>query len=187
MGGNVMQTKYFENDDKRYVEITPPGFWSSMVNVNQFIDITDGTWQPAEITWSSGGSNLPHNDMSHTTNFAAALAHAMAIKAELDLDVGQPVTPHAKKYMTDDDNYLPPFAYAILPSTGDTILIRRFADEYIKVNDSNPNDLNAELHVNKAQASAMLCGAMFGWDKNGAKPEIYCKKCGYGKPSCMCI
>ena len=69
---------------------------------------------------------------------------------------------------------LPYFCYSTLDSTGETILIKYGESGYYKCNTGmSAKELNKQLEVDEAQAEAMKCGSMFGWDVPGANPEFY--------------
>jgi len=58
-------------------------------------------------------------------------------------------------------------------TTGKTVLINRGVMGYTELDEiwsqKDPNELNAEIGVNKEQAQAMLIGSMFGWNVPGAR------------------
>ena len=69
---------------------------------------------------------------------------------------------------------LPSVSFARLPSTGETIIIKRGELGYYPSQSHRaPEELNADLEVTPAQAEAMLVGSMFGWDVPGADPANY--------------
>lgn len=77
--------------------------------------------------------------------------------------------------MTNLDK-LPEQCFYKLPTTGETILIRRGEKGYYPQTDlkhRNPDELNELFDVTKAQASAMYGGSMFGWDAPISDPDNY--------------
>jgi len=79
-------------------------------------------------------------------------------------------------------NSLPERCYAILPSTGELIIITKGEQGYTSVNNKNnsreqnqklANGHNSEMGVSKAQVEAMLAGSMFGWQTKAADPANY--------------
>lgn len=72
---------------------------------------------------------------------------------------------------------LPEMCYAENPSSGKTIIIKRFEAGYypcgVGFEDANADKLNKKLGVTKAQSEAMLAGSMFGWTCKGADPDSY--------------
>ncbi len=71
---------------------------------------------------------------------------------------------------------LPERAYANMPSTGELILIKRGEVGYYPepdLEDVSAAIMNDIIGVSKAEAEAMLCGSLFGWDVPGANPELY--------------
>lgn len=76
---------------------------------------------------------------------------------------------------------LPEFCYTVT-STGLFVMLRRGKLGYysVKVEDTNASELraladklNRQFEITKAQESAMLNGAMFGWDTPAADPNSY--------------
>lgn len=76
---------------------------------------------------------------------------------------------------------LPEFCYTVTP-TGVFAMLRRGENGYyaVQVEDTNASDLraladklNRQFEITKAQESAMLNGAMFGWDTPAADPNSY--------------
>lgn len=81
-----------------------------------------------------------------------------------------------------DTSSLPDHCYAVLPSSGRLIEIRRGESGYYPCaystkdrayNEVLANQFNAHEGITKAQAAAMLTGSMFGWDTPGANPSCY--------------
>lgn len=79
-------------------------------------------------------------------------------------------------------NSLPDRCYAVLPSTGELIIITKGEKGYTNANDTHnspeknkelADSHNAEMGVSKAQAEAMLVGSMFGWEVPAADPANY--------------
>lgn len=79
-------------------------------------------------------------------------------------------------------NSLPDRCYAVLPSTGELILITKGEKGYTSVNDNRnsreqnqklADGHNSEMGISKAQAEAMLSGSMFGWHTKAADPANY--------------
>ncbi len=79
-------------------------------------------------------------------------------------------------------NALPDRCYAVLPSTGELIIITKGEKGYTNANDTHnspeknkelADSHNAEMGVSKAQAEAMLVGSMFGWEVPAADPANY--------------
>lgn len=70
---------------------------------------------------------------------------------------------------------LPPLCYAALPSTGETIAIKRGESGYHPVASRlTADELNSGLNPppSPAQVEAMLTGSMFGWEAPGADPDV---------------
>lgn len=81
-----------------------------------------------------------------------------------------------------DVHALPEHCYAVLPSSGQLIEVRRGEMGYYPCaystgdrayNQVLANHLNAHEGVTKAQAAAMLAGSMFGWKVPAADPSCY--------------
>ena len=75
---------------------------------------------------------------------------------------------------------LPRYCYSYLPTTREEIRID-FAENgycpYRKItSDRSAKEMNRELGVMPAQAEAMLCGSMFGWNTSGTDPKNYDEK-----------
>jgi hypothetical protein len=73
-------------------------------------------------------------------------------------------------------NGLPEFSFATLPTTRETIKIKRGESGYYtndKYKTANADELNETLGVTKAQAEAMMIGSMCGWHVEGADPANY--------------
>ena len=76
---------------------------------------------------------------------------------------------------------LPEECYATLPSTGELIRIRKGESGYYAEKNADPSvageivaeQRNMALGVSKAQAAAMLCGSLFGWETPSADPSNY--------------
>lgn len=69
---------------------------------------------------------------------------------------------------------LPPYCASKLPSTGETILIKRGEPGYHPAPQiADPSAFNDEHGITPAQAEAMFAGSMFGWHVPGADPDIY--------------
>jgi hypothetical protein len=69
---------------------------------------------------------------------------------------------------------LPAIAYAIAPSTGETIAIRRGELGYLRVSTClSAEELNILYGVSKPQAKAMFAGVMLGWHTPAADPDNY--------------
>jgi hypothetical protein len=77
---------------------------------------------------------------------------------------------------------LPNDCEAVLPSTGEIIMIVMGENEYYPLAKSTPDrDMNRQIvsadnalmRVTRAQEEAMLCGSLFGWDTPAAKPWNY--------------
>ena len=83
---------------------------------------------------------------------------------------------------------LPQICFAVLPSCGELVMLKKNEEGYYKcpysapdreTNEKEATRCNSHLEVTKQQEQAMLFGSMFGWDKPGAKTEFYDF---YGKP-----
>lgn len=73
-------------------------------------------------------------------------------------------------------NNLPEKSFYSLPSTGETILIKRGEKGYYpqdSLKHRNPDELNEILGVSKPQAEAMYAGSLFGWNVPASNPEMY--------------
>jgi hypothetical protein len=73
---------------------------------------------------------------------------------------------------------LPTHCYAIHPTTGEAILVRRDVPGYwpCLLRPEHVQQFNETVHnppIAPAVAAAMLTGSMFGWGCPGAKPESY--------------
>ena len=71
---------------------------------------------------------------------------------------------------------LPEQSFYALPSTGETILIKRGEDGYYpqdSLKDRDVNELNEILGVTKGQAEAMFNGSMHGWHTKSADPNNF--------------
>ena len=77
---------------------------------------------------------------------------------------------------------LPEHCYAVLPSSGQLIEVRRGEKGYYPCaystgdrayNKVLANQFNAHEGISKAQASAMLAGSLFGWNVPAADPAHY--------------
>ncbi|AFU88203.1 hypothetical protein CcrColossus_gp333 [Caulobacter phage CcrColossus] len=79
-----------------------------------------------------------------------------------------------------DDNIaaLPELAYAVMPSSGDTVIIKRgemgYHDPgYGPQGEAVVKNLNDRMGVTPAQAAAMFNGSLFGWHTPAANPDAY--------------
>lgn len=79
---------------------------------------------------------------------------------------------------TENLKKLPPKAYALLPSSGELILIVRGESGYNTLSvmgqkgaKGGADELNRALGVTPAQAKAMFNGSMFGWGTKAADPD----------------
>ena len=81
-----------------------------------------------------------------------------------------------------DTSPLPEHCYAVLPSSGQLIEVRRGEKGYYPCaystgdcayNQVLANYFNAHEGITKAQAAAMLAGSMFGWNVPAADPSRY--------------
>ena len=79
-----------------------------------------------------------------------------------------------------DTSSLPEHCYAVLPSSGQLIEVRRGEMGYYpctystgdrSYNQVLANYFNAHEGITKAQAAAMLAGSMFGWNVPAANPS----------------
>lgn len=70
---------------------------------------------------------------------------------------------------------LPEYCYAReFVDTGKTIIIKRGVVGYFPSEaQEDPEELNANLGITKAQYEAMFTGSMFGWNTPGADPNNY--------------
>lgn len=77
---------------------------------------------------------------------------------------------------------LPEHCYAVLPSSGQLIEVRRGEKGYYpcaystgdrEYNKVLANQFNTHEGISKAQAAAMLAGSMFGWNVPAADPACY--------------
>lgn len=81
---------------------------------------------------------------------------------------------HKKKESLASLSVLPPICYIILPSTGETVMMKRGESGlHSPLYDDSPEELNAMIGVTPQQAAAMEYGAMRGWDSPFADPEVY--------------
>lgn len=74
------------------------------------------------------------------------------------------------------EHLLPEKSFAILNTTGETILIKRGESGYYpqdSLKNGNVDELNETLEVSKAQAEAMFHASMFGWDIPASNPEMW--------------
>ncbi len=74
-----------ENDTVRQALITPVGWWSETITVNQFSRFKGdqrGFFDPPTIHWGSGGRDGKVDDRTATLNFQAALTEAVRIYDE---------------------------------------------------------------------------------------------------------
>jgi hypothetical protein len=74
------------------------------------------------------------------------------------------------------ENLLPQTSFYALPSTGETILIKRGEQGYFpqkKLKHRDYNELNELNGITKAQAEAMFAGSLHGWDAPASNPELY--------------
>lgn len=68
---------------------------------------------------------------------------------------------------------LPERCAAILPSSGEVIIIRRGVDGYYPYKGHrSAGQINELLEVSEAQKEAMIAGSMFGWNVPGADPAL---------------
>ncbi len=76
---------------------------------------------------------------------------------------------------------LPPIAFAVHPTTGVTVMIRRGEGGYVAlVTRLTADELNRAFGVTAAQARAMLARSMFGWSCRSADPATYAEN-----PACV--
>lgn len=73
---------------------------------------------------------------------------------------------------------LPELCYAVEPSSGDTIIIKRgetgyYNPGYGPQGEAAVQRLNERLDVSKREAAALAFGSMFGWEGTGAHPDAY--------------
>lgn len=73
---------------------------------------------------------------------------------------------------------LPETAYAIMPTSGDTVIVARgeagYHDPgYGPQGAEVVKNLNARMGVTPAQAAAMFNGSLFGWHTPAANPDAY--------------
>lgn len=78
---------------------------------------------------------------------------------------------------------LPSFCYALMPSSGEIIMIERGCKGYVKhnihqtgdadINRKTVDELNREVSVTRSQEESMLAGSMFGWHTKAADPRSY--------------
>lgn len=82
----------------------------------------------------------------------------------------------------------PEMCYAVLPSSKEIIIVRRYEKGYYKTDIPTTskyesidivNEYNSILGVTKQEQAAMLAGSMFGWDCPAADPNNYDEN---GKP-----
>jgi hypothetical protein len=74
------------------------------------------------------------------------------------------------------ESLLPETSFYKLPSTGETILIKRGEKGYFpqkQLKHKNHNELNELYDITKAQAEAMFAGSLHGWDVPASNPELY--------------
>lgn len=61
-----------------------------------------------------------------------------------------------------------------VPGAPSLFAIERGASTYYEINiNRSASELNAALNVSHAQAEAMFIGLMFGWDVEGAHPDMH--------------
>jgi hypothetical protein len=71
---------------------------------------------------------------------------------------------------------LPEKSFAILNTTGETILIKRGENGYYpqdSLKNGDVDELNETLGVTKAQAEAMYHASLFGWDIPASNPTMW--------------
>ena len=70
---------------------------------------------------------------------------------------------------------LPEESFATLPTTGETVKIKRGESGYYQLPDAymTADQLNDIYDVTKTQAQAMFYGSMFGWNAPAANPAVY--------------
>ncbi len=69
---------------------------------------------------------------------------------------------------------LPDICYSRLPSTGQSILLKKGEAGYWPTEfPVNVEERNALIGVSKEQAEAMFAGSMFCWGSKGADPDTY--------------
>lgn len=69
-------------------------------------------------------------------------------------------------------SHLPAMGFATLPSTGETIAIRRGTRLYYRINSNKTaEELNAIYGVTPDQAKALLASVMSDWENIANKPE----------------
>lgn len=71
---------------------------------------------------------------------------------------------------------LPEKCFSKLPTTGETILIKRGEKGYYEQDQlkwRDPDELNDLWDITKGQSEAMSCGSMFGWDTPASNPANY--------------
>ena len=80
---------------------------------------------------------------------------------------------------------LPEKCYAVLPSGDEIIIVKKGESGYFHTDkyghdrthaQAIVDEYNGQLGVSKAQAAAMLAGAMFGWEVPAADPKNYDKE-----------
>ncbi|MEG1513369.1 MAG: hypothetical protein RSD95_00630 [Clostridia bacterium] len=86
------------------------------------------------------------------------------------------------RYAPEQPPELPDMCYAILPSTGELIVVHKGQKGYEKCafSDANPNsnrrfatEQNRRRYITPQQEAAMLGGSMFGWKTPAARPSSY--------------
>lgn len=74
-------------------------------------------------------------------------------------------------------NKLPEICFVTMPSTGETVVVKRYEmgyypqEPHVALRDAD--EMNMLIDVSKAQQEAMLHGSMFGWDCPAADPNTY--------------
>ena len=69
---------------------------------------------------------------------------------------------------------LPPFCYIVLPSTFETVMVKRGESGFHSPPyDESPEVLNAEIGVTRQQEAAMERGVTRGWDSPFVDPDVY--------------
>jgi hypothetical protein len=81
---------------------------------------------------------------------------------------------NVKKESLANLSELPPICYIMLPSTAETVMVKRGENGlHSPLYDALPDELNAMIGVTPQQAAAMECGALRGWDSPFADPGVY--------------
>ena len=81
---------------------------------------------------------------------------------------------HKKEANTANLCKLPPLCYILLPSTLETVMVKRGESGiHSPLYDASPDELNNMIGITPQQAAAMECGVLRGWDSPSVDPDVY--------------